>query len=349
MSSHSGRNDLTPEPLISLGLGFWGPKTLLSAVELGVFTLLAQHAPLELEALRERLGLHPRGARDFLDVLVALGLLDRDARGYRNTPLSDMYLDQNKPTYIGGLFEMAEARLYPFWSKLTDGLRSGEPQNEVRHGGDFFGILYSDPRRLKLFLQAMTGVSFASARAIAEKFPFGRYSTVIDLGCAQGCVPAQVAMRHPHISGGGFDLPVVQPIFEEYVEELGLSDRLVFHPGNFFEDPLPPADVYVMGHILHDWNLEQKLALLRKAFEALPPGGALIVYESLIDDDRRENLIGMLMSLNMLIETPGGFDYTGADCRGWMQQVGFRETRVEHLAGPDSMVVALKAARGCEI
>jgi hypothetical protein len=117
---------------------------------------------------------------------------------------------------------------------------------------------------------------------------------------------------------------------------------LRFYPGDFFEDPLPTADVLVMGHILHDWGLEEKRLLLQKAYEALPEGGALVVYEALIDDERRENAFGLLASLNMLIETPAGFDYTGADCRSWMRDTGFRESHVEHLVGPDSMVVGIK-------
>jgi hypothetical protein len=151
-----------------------------------------------------------------------------------------------------------------------------------------------------------------------------------------------VALAHPHVSGGGFDLQVVGPIFDEYVASFGLSGRLRFVPGNFFEDPMPEADVLAMGRILHDWDLEQKKALLAKAYAALPKGGGLIVYESLIDDDRRRSTFGLLMSLNMLIETEGGFDFTGADCGGWMREVGFRETYVEHLDGPDSMVVGIK-------
>jgi hypothetical protein len=97
-----------------------------------------------------------------------------------------------------------------------------------------------------------------------------------------------------------------------------------------------------MGHILHDWNLQEKKILIRKAFDAIPVGGALIVYDSIIDDDRSKNAFGLMMSLNMLIETPGGFDYSGADCTGWMKEAGFRETRVEHLLGPDWMVVGIK-------
>lgn len=331
----------TPERILSLGLGFWGSKTLLSAVEIGLFTELAKGS-FDLETLSERLMLHSRSARDFLDALVALGMLERDGDQYANTPETDLFLDRAKPSYIGGILEMANARLYPFWGSLTEALRTGQPQNEAKRGENFFTALYADPGRLKSFLEAMTGISMGTAIAIANKFPWDRYQTFVDLGTAQGGLPAQVAQAHNHLSGGGFDLPPVGPVFEEYVDSHGLGDRLRFYPGDFFEDPLPKADVLVMGRILHDWNLEEKKMLLGKVHEALPEGGALIVYDAVIDDERRENAFGLLMSLNMLIETPGGFDYTGADCCSWMRDAGFRETYVEHLVGPDSMVVGIK-------
>ncbi|MBA3424327.1 MAG: methyltransferase [Rubrobacter sp.] len=332
---------LTPERIMNLGMAFWGSKTLLSAVEIGVFTELAKE-PLDLETLSERLMLHPRSARDFLDALVALGMLERDGDRYSNTPETDLFLDRAKPSYVGGLLEMANARLYPFWSSLTEAVRTGKPQNEAKRGENFFAALYADPARLKEFIEAMTSASLGAAMAIANKFPWDRYETFVDVGTAKGALPVQVARTHGHLSGGGFDLPPIGPFFEEYVDSHGLGDRLRFYPGDFFEDPLPAADVLVMGHILHDWDLEEKKMLLGKAYEALPKDGALIVYESLIDDDRRENAFGLLMSLNMLIETPGGFDYTGADCRSWMGEAGFRESYVEHLAGPASMVVGIK-------
>ncbi len=143
-------------------------------------------------------------------------------------------------------------------------------------------------------------------------------------------------------SGTGFDLPPVQPLFEEYIRGSGLQDRLHFIGGDFFKDELPNADVIIMVHILHDWNLEEKHLLLRKAYAALPIDGALIVCDYIIYDDCRENTIGLLMSLNMLIETPGGFDYTGADGLSWMKAAGFRHAYVKHLVGADSMVVGIK-------
>jgi hypothetical protein len=331
----------TPERIMNLGMAFWGSKTLLSAVEIGVFTELAKE-PLDLETLSKRLMLHPRSARDFLDALVALGMLQRDGDRYSNTTETDLFLDRAKPSYVGGLLEMANARLYPFWGSLTEALRTGKPQNEAKTGGNFFTALYADPARLKDFVEAMASATLGAAMAIANKFPWDRYETFVDVGTAQGALPVQVALAHEHLSGGGFDLPPIGPFFEEYVDSHGLGDRLRFYPGNFFEDPLPAADVLVMGLILHDWDLEEKKMLLAKAYEALPEDGALIVYESIIDDDRRENAFGLLMSLNMLIETQGGFDFTGAECRTWMSEVGFRESYVEHLGGPSSMVVGIK-------
>lgn len=332
---------LSPERILQLGLGFWGSKTLLSAVELGVFTQLAE-GPLAGEELAARLELHQRSWRDFLDALVALGTLGRDDGIYANTPETALFLDRSKPSYIGGMLEMANARLYPFWASLSEAVRSGRPQNEAKHGGDFFGELYRDPDRLKQFLHAMTGLSTGAHKAIAARFPWRRYRSFVDVGCAEGGLPVELALVHDHLTGVGFDLPPVQPHFDDYVSSFGLEDRLRFHAGDFFADPLPEADVVVMGHILHDWNLDEKQTLLAKAHAALPPEGALIVFDAVIDDERRHNAFGLLMSLNMLIETPAGFDYTGADCQAWMREAGFRETYVEHLAGPDSMVVAIK-------
>jgi hypothetical protein len=331
-----------PEHILQTGLAFWASKTLLSAIEIGVFTELAR-GPEAFGVLSGRLGLHPRSARDFLDALTALGFLTRSGDVYGNTRDTDTFLDRNKPSYVGGILEMANHRLYPFWGHLTEALRTGLPQNEVRGGGtSLFETLYADPARLKEFLSAMTGISHGANMTIARQFPWSQYRTFADIGTAQGDLAAQVAVANPHLRGVGFDLPAVGPIFEAHVETVGVADRVTFVPGTFFDDPLPKVDVVMMGHILHDWDLPTKKMLIAKAFDALPSGGALIVYEAIIDDDRSKNAFGLLMSLNMLIETPGGFDYTGADCSGWMRDAGFSSTRVEHLVGPDSMVIGIK-------
>ncbi|HEY1946810.1 MAG TPA: methyltransferase [Bryobacteraceae bacterium] len=332
----------TPESIFQVGLGFWSAKILLSAVEMELFTDLAK-GPQSLDSISARHGLHPRSARDFLDALVALRFLLRANGEYSNTPATDAFLDKHKPSYIGGMLEMANQRLYGHWNHLTEALRTGLPQNEARSGElPVFEALYADPARLKSFLAAMTGVSHGANRAIASKFPWTGYKTFADAGAAQGDLATQIALANPHLLGIGFDLPEVAPIFEEYVEKNGVAGRVRFVPGSFFEQPLPQADVILMGHILHDWGIDDKRMLIRKAYDAVPAGGALIVYEALIDDDRSKNAFGLMMSLNMLIETPAGFDYTGADCQRWMKEAGFRETRVEHLVGPDWMVIGIR-------
>jgi FAD/FMN-containing dehydrogenase len=342
LSAVKHENQPTPEAIMQLGTAFWGSKTLMSAAELGVFSELAGAGALDAEALRERLGLHPRGARDFFDALVALGMLERENGRYTNTPATELFLDRAKPSYMGGVLELASTRLYPHWGLLTEALRTGLPQNEAKNGENVFELLYADPVKLAQFVRAMTGVSTNTARMIAAKFPWQDYRSIIDIGCSGGAVPVQIALAHEHIIGGGFDLPALGPIFDAYVAGFGLGERLSFTAGDFFTDPLPRADVLVMGHVLHGYDLAEKHLLLRKAYSALPDGGALIVYDAIVDDERRSNAHGLLMSLHMLLETTGGFEYTGSDCRSWMQETGFHKSYVEHLVGPDSMVVGIK-------
>jgi O-methyltransferase/methyltransferase family protein len=326
----------------NLSFGFMASKVLFSAIELGLFTELAE-GPLEAEEIQKRCGLHSRGVRDFLDTLVALGMLERRGEVYSNTSETDFYLDRAKPTYIGHYVEISSLREYQLFNTLSEALRTGEPQNEIKSGDeDWVDAMYRTPERLRMFLRGMTGHSLPSAMAIAQKFPWENYRTFADIGTAEGCLPVQVAMAHPHLMGEGFDLAAVRPFFEEYVASFRLQDRVKFRLVDFFKDSLPAADVLVMGMILHDWNLDLKMTLLKKAYDSLPRGGALIVYEHLIDDERRKNVNSLLMSLLMLVETQGGFDYTGADCCKWMREAGFRETSVTQLTGVESMVVGIK-------
>ncbi len=331
---------VTSTAIMQLGTAFWGSKTLLSAIELGVFSELASAGALDGETLRKHVGLHPRSAMDFFDALVALGMLERKGGRYANTPATELFLDRAKPSYVGDVLE--RLRDLPFWTSLTDGLRTGRPQTEAKSGADVFEALYADPVRTAQYARGMTGINADSARAIAAKFPWQDYRSVIDIGCAEGSMSVQIALAHEHITGGGFDLPALRSIFDTYVASFELGERLSFTAGDFFADPLPEADVLVMGHVLHGWDISAKRLLLQKAYDALPEGGALIAYDTIIDDERCSNAFGLLMNLNMLIGTPGGSEYTGADCRAWMQEIGFYESYVEHLVGPDSMVVGIK-------
>ena len=335
-----------PSYIMQVGMGFWPSKTLLSAVELELFTQLGSDS-MTGEQLGERLGLHPRATYDFLDALVALRLLERDGDDidgrYRNTTQTAAFLDKRSPTYIGGILEMCNARLYHFWGDLTEALQTGRPQNEIKHTGrPMFEELYSDPARLEQFMEAMQGISLGNFHALAEKVDFSKYETVCDVGGATGQLCRVLATRHPHLRCTTFDLPVVAPIAERAIAAAGLTDRVAVASGDFLADPLPHADVITMGLILHDWNLERKKQLISSAYDALAEGGALIIIENLIDDARRENAFGLMMSLNMLIEFGDAFDFTGSDFAGWCREAGFQEVEILPLAGPASAGIAYK-------
>jgi precorrin-6B methylase 2 len=332
-----------PELILQVGMGFWGSKTLLSAVELELFTVVGAKSMTGPE-IGERLGLHPRSLYDFLDALVAIGLLDRKGDGpaaqYGNTADTALFLDKNSPAYLGGILEMANSRLYEFWGGLTEALKTGQPQSESKSGGDFFGALYEDEERLEQFLRAMQGVQMGNFMTLFEKVDFSSSETLCDVGGANGTLSAVAAQRHPHLRCTSFDLPAVVPIAERHLQAMGVADRVSVVAGNFFDDDLPEADVITMGNILHDWDEEQKKTLIAKAHAALRPGGRLIAIENVIDDARRENVFGLLMSLNMLIEVPGGFDYTGAQFDAWCREAGFTRTEIVPLAGPSSAAIA---------
>jgi len=337
---------LDPSHIMQVGMGFFASKALLSAVELGLFSELAE-STMTASEIAKALGLHPRAVPDFPDALVALGFLRRDGDGvdsvYSNTPESAVFLDRNSPDYVGGILEMANARLYRFWTDLTEALKTGAPQNETKHSGaPLFAKLYEAPERLEQFMNAMSGVSAGNFKAFAQKFDFSKYKTLCDVGGATGQLSCMVAAANPHMRCSTFDLPQVLPIATRKIKEAGLSDQVTPVGGDFFVDPLPKADVITMGMILHDWNLEKKKMLIRKAYNALPHGGAFVVIEALIDDARRENAFGLLMSLNMLIEFGDAFDYSGSDFASWCREVGFREFEIIPLAGPSSAAVAYK-------
>ncbi|MGC1302788.1 MAG: methyltransferase [Caulobacteraceae bacterium] len=336
----------TPERIIQMGMGFWPARTLQAAVKFDLFTVLAGKG-MTGEQLRGALDLAPRANPDFFDALVALGLLDRKGDGpeavYSNSGEAAAFLDKASPTYVGGFMEMSHDRLYPFWTDLGVALKTGKAQNETKHGGaPMFDQVYADPDRLEQFMSAMSSVTGGNALAFAAKFDFAPYSTLCDVGGASGVLSMAVARAHPHMNCTSADLAVVEPIAKKKIAAAGLSDRIATKVIDFLNGPLPQADVITMGLILHDWNLETKKMLVAKAYEALPAGGVFVVIEHLIDDARRENAFGLMMSLNMLIEYGDAFDYTGADFNDWCLEAGFSRSEVLHLLGPCSAAIAYK-------
>ena len=340
------KEQLDPSHIMQTATAFWASKVLLTAVELDLFTTLGD-GKMTAPQLGKTLGLHPRGTFDFFDALVALKFLDRDGDGpdgkYKSTPQTAAFLNKKSPTYIGGMPEMLNSRLFGFWNGLGTALKTGQPQNEVKHGGkSIFEELYSNEAKLGEFLDAMTGFQAANFAQLAEKFNFNKYKTVSDIGGALALLSRIVGAHHQHLIFNSFDLPPVAPLAQKHIKAAGMEGRVKVIVGDFFKDELPKADVITMGNILHDWNLENKKMLIRKAYNALPEGGAFIAIENLIDDARRENVFGLLMSLNMLIEFGDAFDYTGADFREWCGEVGFKRFEFIHLAGPTIAAIAYK-------
>jgi len=337
---------VNPSHIMQVGLGFWASKVLLAAVRLDLFTLLAAK-PLPAADIQRRLKLHDRGLYDFLDTLVALGFLTRTGSGaealYGDAEDTALFLDRNKPSYMGGMFEMANNRLYRFWGNLEEGLMTGKPQNEMKDGDKpLFEALYADPARLQEFVRAMAGIQAGNFMAFSKKFDFSGYKTLCDIGGAGGDLSIRVAGSQPHMKCISLDLPVVAPIAQKRVADAGLSDRIDVRSGDFFKEPFPRADVITMANVLHDWGTTERKMLIRQAYDALPAGGALVVIEGIIDDDRRENAFALMMSLNMLIETDAGANFTHADFDAWAREIGFSKTSLMPLTGPHSAAIAIK-------
>ena len=337
---------VNPSKIMQIGMGFWASKTLLTAVNMGLFTHLA-NGELSGQDIKTRLGLHERGLYDFLDTLVALGFLKRsglkETALYRNAEDTDLFLDKSKPSYVGGMLEMSNNRLYPFWHNLEDGLKTGAPQNETKTGGKpLFEELYANEENLREFLKAMGGIQMGNFMTFSKKFDFSNYGTLCDIGGAGGYLSAQVVLNNDHMKCISFDLPPVSPVATETINNMSLGDKIIIQSGDFFKEDFPKADIITMGNILHDWGTQDKKMLIKKAYDALPQGGALVVLENIIDDDRSKNAFGLMMSLNMLIETPEGYDFSLADFDRWAKEIGYRETSTMPLTGPSSAVIATK-------
>ncbi len=339
-------NPIDPSKIMQIGLGFWASKTLLTAVNMNLFTYLAQ-GEKSGKQIQESLGLHDRSLYDFLDTLVALQFLNRtgikETASYSNSDDADFFLDKNKLTYLGGLLEMANNRLYPFWNNLEEALKTGEQQNESKGGGaSMFEAIYSNPDTLKEFLHAMGGIQAGNFNNFAQNFDFSNINTHCDIGGAGGNLCVHIAKNNEHVNCLSFDLPPVFPIANDNFNHLGLENRIKAVAGDFFSDDMPKADLITMCNVLHDWGLNDKKMLISKAFDALPENGTLAVIENVIDNERNKNAFGLMMSLNMLIETSEGFDYSFSDIESWAKEIGFKSVKLMPLTGPTSAVIAVK-------
>ncbi len=349
-SNHTSTSiEPTPSKIMEIGTGFFASKTLLAAVHFDLFSILAEKGSMSCPEIKNELGLNctDRHVYDFLDALAGFGFLNRDGfwdtAKYSNGIDTNVFLDKKKQSYIGGMLEMANNRLYRYWGNLEEGLRTGQPQNEVAEGkGDLFAALYSDQARLAEFIHAMSGIQMGNFMAFAQKFDFSNVTTLNDIGGSGAMLSLMVAKHQPHMNCTSYDLPPVAPIANGNIIGFGMQDRVKTGAIDFFKEPIPSAEVIVMGNILHDWDEEQKIMLMRKAYDALPEGGRFVAIESVIDDERKKNIFGLMISLNMLIETGTGFDYSFADFKGWAKKTGFKDTSILPLAGPFSASIAYK-------
>ena len=327
----------TPElpsaiPLMALSTGFWAFKTLAAAHELDLFSRLAGGDGITVTGLAEALGLHPRPAEMLLTGCAALGLLERADGRYRNTPLSETYLVRGKPYYFGGFVQMADKRLYPGWGRLAEALRLNQPTtwDPAVQSSIFDG---EDPTMLALFWEAMHSLSTMSARQFGEAVDLGQFRRLLDIGGGSGAYDIELCKQYGQLRATVLDLPHVAAIAAGKIAEAGLSDRIDTAGGSFFE-PLPKDhDLHLLSMILHDWDETKDRALLRRSFEALPSGGAVVISELLVNDEKTGPAPAALMSLNMLIETEGR-NYTAAEYSAWLEEAGFRHIQTVWFDAP---------------
>ncbi|WP_410585916.1 methyltransferase [Amycolatopsis sp. lyj-23] len=340
MTVTAAERSVAPGPILQIASGYRQAKVLFAAYELDVFTILDESGPLTEAEFTTRAGLHPNGARDFLYALLGLGLVEREDGRYRNAAAARQYLVRGRPDFLGGFLGFLDGVLHPAWDGLVTSLRTGEARNGAGADGDPYGPMYQASGDRDGFLAAMDTLNAPIGEEVAA-LDWAGFRTFADIGGARGNLSAAIARAHPHLSGTVFDLPGVAPAFDTHIRSLGLDGRLRFRAGDFFADELPEADVLVFGHVLHNWPVESRILLLQKAFRAVRPGGAVLVYDPMIDDDAPQ-LGNVLASLNMLVWSAGGAEYSVADLRSWLGEAGFGETEVRPLGAASSLVLARK-------
>jgi hypothetical protein len=323
-----------------LSNAFCHAKLLLTAGELGLFQELDRSGPATQQEICVRTGLHPRAARDFLHGLVLLDLLVLDGDRYSNSEVASAALVPGKPGYIGGFLHRANHMLYPAWGRLTEAVTTGRPQTPGAKDSGAFLRMLGDPAQREQYLRMMDSANGLVAPHLIDSFEWDGHRRLLDVGGCRGNLVGRLMLAHPHLTAAVFDLAPLAGAFAEHTESLGVADRAIFHPGDFFADePLPvTADVVIMGHVLHNWSPQQRAYLVRKAYEAVEPGGALLIYDAMLPEEPTD-LARILVSLNMLLVTEGGSEYTVSECRGWLADAGCEVIEVRPLGSTDTLVI----------
>ena len=324
--------ELTAIPLMQIISGFWASKTLAAAVELDLFTQLSGRG-VDIHQLSQLLQIHPRPAEMLLSGCASLGLLEKRGERYYNSPLSEEFLVRGKPYYFGGVITLLDRRLYLPWNRLPEAIKTNRAQTWGDQPG-IFEAMSANPEEQRVFTEGMHSFSVQSGEAVAAAFDFLPYAHLLDVGGGSGAYCIEAARRYPHLRATVFDLPAALEIAREKIAEAAFSDRITTHPGDFFNEELPQgADVVLLSMILHDWTPEKNRVILTRCFDALPSGGAVIVSELMMNDEKTGPASAALMSLNMLIETEGR-NYTWAEYAQWLKEVGFREIQRVPVVSP---------------
>jgi ubiquinone/menaquinone biosynthesis C-methylase UbiE len=335
---------VTPIPLMQLATGFWASKTLAVAHELDVFTRLSGGAGITATELAQVLRIEERPADMLLTGCASLGLLETRNERYFNTPLAEEFLVRGKPYYFGGFVQMLDKRLYAGWGKLLEAVHTNRPTtwDPNMQASLFEG---EDPAMLSLFWEAMHSISMFTARALGEAIDFSGYKRLLDVGGGSGAFDIELCRRYPALRATVFDLPEIVEIAAEKARQTEVGDRIETVAGDFFAQGALPVghDAILLSMILHDWSETKGRELLRHCYDILPSGGAMMICELLVNDEKTGPAPAALMSLNMLIETEGR-NYTPAEYRAWLAETGFRDIQTVwfEAAGANGVVVGRK-------
>ncbi|MBM2618471.1 methyltransferase domain-containing protein [Actinoplanes sp. LDG1-06] len=333
---------LTPTPLMGLVTGFWSFKTFAAAVELDLFTRLRDGRTLTVAQAGSELGLPERPADLLLAACASLGLLEKDGDDYRNSALAEEFLVRGKPYYFGGQVAYCDQRTYLPWHRIGEALRSDKPLTwDPSTQESMFDT--ADPQMLESFWGAMYSTSIFTARALAGAIDLSPYGKLLDVGGGSGAYPIELCRALPSLRATVFDLPHVCTIAQTNIERAQLSDRITTRAGNFLTDTTLPGghDVVLFSMILHDWDEATNRALLAKAYEALEPGGRVVVSELLLNAERTGPAPAALMGMNMLVETEGGRNYSDAEYEQWMSGAGFTDVRTVRFDAPGANGVVI--------
>jgi acetylserotonin N-methyltransferase len=317
-------------------------KVMFAAVALGVFDRLAS-GPAPLAELAGDLHAHPDALERLLDACVGLHLLRREGPAYANTPTAAAYLCGNSPRRITGYINYSNMVLWKLWANLEDAVRQGTHRWQQTFGleGPIFSHFFRTEEDKREFLLGMHGYGQISSPQVVAAFDLGRFRRLVDLGGATGHLAVAACRRYPELRAVVFDLPAVVPVAEEQIQVTGLADRIEVVAGDFFTDPLPEADLFALGRILHDWAEEKIHTLLRKICDQLPRGGALLVAEKLLNDDKQGPGWAQLQSLNMLVCTEGK-ERTVAEYTTLLRAAGFSRVEGRQTPSPLDALLAIK-------